>query len=135
MVKWDQSPIAITPILCTYFFFDLIKITNLTPTLLTWVINVTWNFRVEKKKRSDQKNKALYGGFHLVDLIITELKDHMICYKLVENLFVKKNYLQVLPSSVNAVISTNERAWILKGHVTFKLLYTKWKSPTVRVPL
>ena len=22
------------------------------------------------------------GGFHLVDLIITELKDHMICYKL-----------------------------------------------------
>ena len=22
------------------------------------------------------------GGFHLVDLIIKELKDHMICYKL-----------------------------------------------------
>ena len=22
------------------------------------------------------------GGFHFVDLIITELKDHMICYKL-----------------------------------------------------
>ena len=24
---------------------------------------------------------------------------------------------------MNAVISTNERAWILKGHVTFKLSY------------
>ena len=30
----------------------------------------------ESRKLEDQ------GGFHLVDLIITELKDHMICYKL-----------------------------------------------------
>ena len=55
------------------------------------------------------------GGFHLVDLIITELKGHMIGYKLeclslVENLFEKKNPLQDMLSSMNAVISSNERA-------------------------
>ena len=42
-----------------------------------------------------------------------------------ENLFVKKNPLQDLYSSMNAVISTNERAWILIGHVTFKLRYNQ----------
>ena len=33
--------------------------------------------------------------------------------------------LQQLLSSMNAVISTNERAWILTGHVTFKLRYNQ----------
>ena len=42
-----------------------------------------------------------------------------------ENLFVKKNPFQDLLSSMNAVISTNERAWILTGHVTFKLRYNQ----------
>ena len=54
------------------------------------------------------------GGFHLVDLIITELKDHMTCYEFGcshwwKMFFVKKNPLQGLLSSLNAVISTNER--------------------------
>ena len=57
--------------------------------------------------RSDQKNKALYGGFHLVDLIITELKDHMICYKLECShwwkIYLQKNPLQDFLSSMNAV--------------------------------
>ena len=44
---------------------------------------------------------------------------------LVENLFVKKNPLQDLLSSLNAVISTNERNWILTGHVIFKLRYNQ----------
>ena len=44
---------------------------------------------------------------------------------LVENLFVKKNPLQDLLSSVNAVISINERAWILTDHVTVKLRYNQ----------
>ena len=39
---------------------------------------------------------------------------------LVGNLFVKKT-LQDFLSSLNAVISTNDRNWILKGHVIFKL--------------
>ena len=39
-----------------------------------------------------------------------------------ENLFVK-NPLQDLLSSLNAVISTNKRNWILTGHVNFKLRY------------
>ena len=42
-----------------------------------------------------------------------------------ENLFVKKNPLQDLLSSLNAVISTNERNWILTGHVIFKLRYNQ----------
>ena len=49
------------------------------------------------------------GGFQLLDLIIPELKIHVIPYKLVENSFVKKNPLQDLLSSLNVVISTNER--------------------------
>ena len=44
---------------------------------------------------------------------------------LVENLFVKKNPLQDLLSSLNAVISTNERNLILAGHVIFKLRYNQ----------
>ena len=44
---------------------------------------------------------------------------------LVEILFVKKNPLQDLLSSLNVVISTNERHWIITGHVTFKLQYNQ----------
>ena len=44
---------------------------------------------------------------------------------LVENLFVKKNPLQDLPSSLNSVISTNERNGILTDHVIFKLRYNE----------
>ena len=44
---------------------------------------------------------------------------------MVENLFVKQNSLQDLLSSLNALISTNKRAWILTGHVTFKLRYNQ----------
>ena len=51
------------------------------------------------------------GGFHLVDLIITELKNDLLkilVLSLVE-ILLKKNPLQDLPSSLNALISTNER--------------------------
>jgi hypothetical protein len=41
----------------------------------------------------------------------------------VENLFVKENPLQGLLSSLNFIISTNERNLILTGHVIFKLRY------------
>ena len=41
------------------------------------------------------------------------------------NLFVKENPLQDLLSSLNAVISTNERHSIITGHVTFKLRYNQ----------
>ena len=44
---------------------------------------------------------------------------------MVEILFVKKNSLQDLLSSLNAVISTNERHWIITGHLTFKLRYNQ----------
>ena len=44
---------------------------------------------------------------------------------LVEIVFVKKKPLQDLLSSLNAVISTNERHWIITGHVTFKLRYNQ----------
>ena len=37
----------------------------------------------------------------------------------------KKNPLQDLLSSLNAVILTNERNWILTGHVIFKLRYNQ----------
>ena len=53
------------------------------------------------------------GGFQLLDLIITELKSHNLLkiqgLSLVEILYVKKNPLQDLPSSLHAVIPPNER--------------------------
>ena len=42
-----------------------------------------------------------------------------------EILFVKKNPLQDLLSSLKAVILTNERHRIITGHVTFKLRYNQ----------
>ena len=66
-------------------------------------------------------NYILHNGFHLADLIITRLKDNMTCYKLEGS----HNPLQDLLSSMNTVISTNERAWILTGHVTFDLRYNQ----------
>ena len=71
------------------------------------------------------------GGFQLLDLIITELKSQIPNLlkiqglSLVEILFVKENPLQDMLSSQNAVISTNERHWIITGHVTFKLYYNQ----------
>ena len=44
---------------------------------------------------------------------------------LLENVFVKKNPLQDLLSSLNLVISTNEMNRILTGHMIFKLLYNQ----------
>ena len=69
-----------------------------------------------------QKQK---GGFHLVDLLITELKGYKTCYRFEcshwwKNFLLKKRFAL---SSLNAVISTNERNWILTDHVTFKLPY------------
>ena len=42
---------------------------------------------------------------------------------LVENLFVKKNPLQDLLSSLNAAISTNESTRIITGHVIYNPAY------------
>ena len=42
-----------------------------------------------------------------------------------EILYVKKNTLQDLLSSLNAAISTKERPWIITGHVTFKPRYNQ----------
>ena len=71
------------------------------------------------------------GGFQLLDLIITELKSQIPNLlkiqglSLVEILFVKENPLQDLLSSLNALISNNERTWFITGHVTFKLCYNQ----------
>ena len=43
---------------------------------------------------------------------------------MVENLFFKKNPLQDLLSSLNAVISTNESTQIITGHVIYNPAYT-----------
>ena len=41
-----------------------------------------------------------------------------------ENLFVKKNPLQDLLSSLNAVLSTNESTEFITGHVIYNPAYT-----------
>ena len=44
---------------------------------------------------------------------------------MVENLFVKENPLQNLLSSLNFIISTNEKNEILTDHVIFKLRFNE----------
>ena len=62
--------------------------------------------------RSDETNCPTLGGFQLLDLIIMGLKSHDLLkiqgVSLMEILFVKRNTLQDLPSSLNVAISTNE---------------------------
>ena len=68
----------------------------------------------------------LNGRFQLLDLIITELVTWPVknSRSLIGGNFIcQKNPLQDLLSSLNAVVSTNERHWIITGHVTFKLRY------------
>ena len=48
---------------------------------------------------------------------------------LVENSFFKKNPLHDLLSSVNAVISTNERIEFITGHMTYSPAYTYLNLP------
>ena len=43
---------------------------------------------------------------------------------MVENLFVKKNSLQDILSSLNAVISNNESTEFITGHVIYNPAYT-----------
>ena len=52
---------------------------------------------------------------------------------LVENLFVKKNPLQDLLSSLNAVISTNRRTGIITGHVIYNPAYTYEFQPKTTI--
>ena len=55
-----------------------------------------------------------HGGFQLGDLGISQILNHVTCYKfefslsLIGGKFILKNSLQDLLSSINAVISTNE---------------------------
>ena len=64
------------------------------------------------------------GGYHLQDISISQLKSHVIPYKLEHShwwkiYFSKKNPLQDLPSSLDAVILTNEKSRIYKGSHEF----------------
>ena len=78
------------------------------------------------------------GGFQLEFVSISQVINHMTCYKfellaLVESLFLK-NPLQDLLSSLNAVISTNESSRIKTGHVIYNPAYTyKFQLKTTKV--
>ena len=77
-----------------------------------------------------QLTRGAYDGFHLVDLIITELKDHMTCHKFEwrhwwKIYLWKKNPWQDLLSGLKSVISTNERNGILTDHMIFKLRFNE----------
>ena len=74
------------------------------------------------------KYRILYiGGFQLEFVIINLVINHMTWINLTpvidENLFKKKS-LQDLPSSLNAVILTNESTQVITGHVIYNPAYT-----------
>ena len=68
-----------------------------------------------------------HGGFQLEFASISLVgQKSLVCY-------LKKNPLQDLLSSLNAMISTNKRTWIITGHVIYNLAYvltnSNWKPP------
>ena len=68
---------------------------------------------VEYMKKFRLRSFEIKGGFQLLDLIITELKSHMTCWKsqslsLVEILSVKKNPLQDLLSMQSECCNFNQ---------------------------
>ena len=70
------------------------------------------------------ENKDL-GGFQLEFVSISRVINHMTCYKFECShwwkIYLKKNPLPDLLSSLNAVISTNESTQIIRGHVIYNL--------------
>ena len=68
------------------------------------------------------------SGFQLEFVSISRVISHMTCYKFKCShwwkIYLGKKSLQDLLSSVNAVISTNERIEFLTGHMTYNPAYT-----------
>jgi hypothetical protein len=69
-------------------------------------------------------NRGLFedkGGFQLEFVSISRVINHLTCYKFECSywwkIYPKKNPLQDMLSSLNAVISTNESTQIITGHV------------------
>ena len=76
----------------------------------------------------------LLGGFQLEFVNISRVINHMTCYDwsaLIGGTFIKKNPLQDLLSSLNAVIKTNESTWIYNRSCDLKPgLYLKFQMKT-----
>ena len=72
--------------------------------------------------------KTVIGDFLLEFVSISQVINHMTCYNssaLMGGKFIsKKNPLQDLLCSLNAVISTNESTLIITGHVIYNPAYT-----------
>ena len=68
------------------------------------------------------------GGFQLEFVGLSRVINHMTCYDFECShwwkIYLKKNPLQDLLSSLNAVISTNESTRIITGHVIYNPAYT-----------
>jgi hypothetical protein len=80
------------------------------------------------------------GSFQLEFVSIIRVKDHMTCYKLDCShwwkIYLKKNPLQDLLSSLNSVISTNESTLFITGHVIYNPAYTyKFQLKTTNVTI
>ena len=68
------------------------------------------------------------GSFQLEFLSISRVINHMTYYNSSAlnwwKIYLKKNPLQDLLSSLNAVISTNESIEFITGHMVYNLAYT-----------
>ena len=62
--------------------------------------------------------QAVIGGFQL-EFVNISIWPVIIWVLIGGKIYLKKSPLQDLPSSLNAVISTNESNWIYKGHVIY----------------
>jgi hypothetical protein len=68
--------------------------------------------------------ELVLGGFQLEFVSISQIINNMTYYNFECSHWWKKNPLQNLLSSLNAVISTNESTRIITGHVIYNPAYT-----------
>ena len=86
-------------------------------------IQQIWTFPPNNLDAKNEKNVGHIQGFFLLWWFSVGRFDYVQRSALIGGKFIcKKNPLQDLLSSLNAVISTNERHWIITGHGGFQLL-------------
>ena len=106
--------------------------------LFKMLMHIKWWFECEITFFTFQFSLHHCGGFQLEFVSISQVINHMTCYKfkcshwwkIYRN---KKNPLQDFLSSLNAVISTNESTWIITGHVIYNPTYSynsNWEPPS-----
>mgnify|MGYP005710581055 CR=1 FL=1 len=87
-----------------------------------WLLSLNcWHFVASKDIIIKFKSQGLMGGFQLLDLIIPELKSHVIPYKFKSSHWLRANLVKDFFLQMN--FPPMRALEFITGHVIFKLRY------------